>query len=145
MYTVSYLFLKRRPLSWSQTTYGIFVGIYKFITAAALLTLVPLMKNKFRMHDSLIIILAIISTSLGELFFGLSTKSWMVFCVSCLFCLGLSFNNSVEKKWIEMIVYITLYNFHLFHFSTFSGNFIWCQDNMHEVIYFNPCWSHGIG
>ena len=79
MYTVSYLFLKRRPLSWSQTTYGIFVGIYKFITAAALLTLVPLMKNKFRMHDSLIIILAIISTSLGELFFGLSTKSWMVF------------------------------------------------------------------
>ena len=79
MYTISYLFLKKRPLSWDQTTYGIFVGIYKFVTASALFTFVPLMKNKFKMHDSMIIILAIISTSVGELLFGLSTHSWMVF------------------------------------------------------------------
>ena len=79
MYTVSYLFLKRRPLNWSQTTYGVFVGFYKLITASALFTIVPLMKNRFHMHDTAIIIWAVISTSVGELLFGLSTRSWMVF------------------------------------------------------------------
>lgn len=96
MYTVSYLFLKRRPLNWSQTTYGIFVGFYKLVTATALFTLVPLMKSRFNMHDSAIIILAIISTSVGELFFGLSTKSWMVF--TCEYHAANHHQDRIEKR-----------------------------------------------
>lgn len=88
IYTLGYLFLKKQPLSWSQSFFGYFVGLHKGILGTALIVFVPLMKYKGHLRDTTIVMFAIISSSLGELIFACSTKTWMIFLVPVFGCLS---------------------------------------------------------
>ena len=59
--------------------FGIYVGINKAISGLALVVIVPIMKYKFKMSDTTIILVGIVSSSSCELVFGLSTRTWITF------------------------------------------------------------------
>ena len=78
-WSLSYLYTKKFPLSWSQTMYGINAGYTVGIKGLALLLINPLLKKRLGMRDTSIMIMSLVTNAFGEMLFGFSTHTWMVF------------------------------------------------------------------
>ena len=76
---IGYLFLRRQPLSWTQSMYGYYVGCSAFSHGFALLCIMPVLKRRLHMTDTGILIFATFLQAGAEAVFGLCTVSWMVF------------------------------------------------------------------
>ena len=76
---LGYLYLKRTPLSWDRRLYGIYIGLEKLTGAFSAFFIIVWLKQSRKIHDATLIIVSILSASLGEVWFGLSTQTWMVF------------------------------------------------------------------
>lgn len=98
---VQYLFFRRRPLSWSQTTYGIYTAVHHVIPGLALVILIPPMKKLLKLRDTTLIALGIASGALSELLLSLSTQTWMVF-------LGEFKSNSFSRNTSIIINYFSI-------------------------------------
>ena len=77
--TLGYLYVKRHPLLWSQTLYGIYLGIRSVASGLCLLVVVPYMKNTLKFRDTTIVLMSLVASAVSEVFFGLSIETWMVF------------------------------------------------------------------
>jgi hypothetical protein len=76
---IGYLYLRRQPLSWTQTRYGYYVGVLAIVHGIALIAIMPLMKNVMHITDTGILIFSTLLQAVAEAFFGFCTKTWMVF------------------------------------------------------------------
>ena len=76
---IGYLYLRRQPLSWTQSLYGYYVGVLALVHGVALVAIMPLMKKVMKVTDTGILIFATILQAVAEAFFGFCTKTWMVF------------------------------------------------------------------
>ena len=76
---VSYLFLKKSPLSWDPVLYGYFQAYQNTVFALLLIVGTPVLKKIFGLADSLLVLMGLVSTIASLLLFGFSHKTWMVF------------------------------------------------------------------
>ncbi|ESO94309.1 hypothetical protein LOTGIDRAFT_232543 [Lottia gigantea] len=67
---VMFLYVTRAPLSWSRTLYGYFKGSENFLRGAMLLTVLPVLKFRFHLRDTSIIIIGLISKFVGFIFYS---------------------------------------------------------------------------
>ncbi|XP_064623139.1 proton-coupled folate transporter-like isoform X2 [Lineus longissimus] len=81
---ISYLYVKRSPLSWSRTIYGYYQGFQMGLTAVLLIVGAPILKMVFHVHDTTLILMGIVSTIASQILYAFSTKLWMVFLVPVL-------------------------------------------------------------
>ncbi|ELT95720.1 hypothetical protein CAPTEDRAFT_180882 [Capitella teleta] len=83
-WTLSYLFLRHEPLSWTPTMFGHFSGLNAGLRGICLLLALPLMKKYAKMTDTMIMIIGSVSGILSLVVFGVSTETWMVYLVPFL-------------------------------------------------------------
>ncbi|XP_041353727.1 proton-coupled folate transporter-like [Gigantopelta aegis] len=81
---ILYLYTKRAPLSWTQTTYGYYKGLENFSRSLLLLTLLPILKKKMSMRDTTVSLGGMISKTIAFIVIGVASKTWMVFIVVLL-------------------------------------------------------------
>ena len=102
---VAYLYLKRQPLSWSQSMYGGWEGFRNVITGTGSLIILPLIKRYSAVPDTIILGLALLSTGASMILIGLSKVTVMVF-------LG---------KLVFLSKYLTLYTYMKYFVERTSG------------------------
>ena len=73
------VYTRHPPLSWSQTTLGLFKGSEQFLRGLAVITLLPLLKKRFGMKDTTIVIIGLISNCAEEIVLGLSSSTALLF------------------------------------------------------------------
>ncbi|CAL1533734.1 unnamed protein product [Lymnaea stagnalis] len=78
---ILYLYLKRSPRSFTSTEYGYFKGTENFTRSLALLTILPLLKHRFHLRDSTVVIVGIVSKACGLILLGLANNMLLVFLV----------------------------------------------------------------
>eukprot|EP00914_Ancora_sagittata_P001415 GHVO01003687.1.p1 GENE.GHVO01003687.1~~GHVO01003687.1.p1 ORF type:complete len:482 (+),score=17.98 GHVO01003687.1:114-1559(+) len=83
-WTLSYLFLRHEPLSWTPTMFGHFSGLNAGLRGVCLLVALPLMKKYARMTDTSIMIIGSVSGVFSLVVFGFSSKTWMVYTIPFL-------------------------------------------------------------
>ena len=76
---VGYLYLIRQPLSWTPTFYGIFSGYTFILKGVVVVIAVPILKKKFHVRDTTILIWAFVTAVADMVVFSFSVKTWMVF------------------------------------------------------------------
>ena len=76
---LSYLLLKRQPLSWSQTKYGIWIGVRHCFTGTFLVIVVPILRKYLDPKDTTLLIPGLISAALGEMVLSVGISDWIVF------------------------------------------------------------------
>ncbi len=79
MWECGYLMLKRRPLSWTQTLYGLWMGLVSGLRGITLLVFVPLVRRFLRPRDTTLLIFALVSSTLGQFIFSAGTYDWVIF------------------------------------------------------------------
>lgn len=102
--SLGYLYVKRYPLSWSQSLYGQFKGMFVAVTGAFAIILVPLLKNKFLVAETKMLVASLVSMCLAVLLFGVSVATWMIFMVPLVaFMLDLQYTllRSMISKMVE--------------------------------------------
>ena len=75
---LAFLFVKKQPLSWSQTLFGYYHGLKRMLQSLGLFVVLPLLK-KAGLADAVILMIGILSSTAGQIIFGFSTTTWMVF------------------------------------------------------------------
>ena len=75
---ISYLFLKHPPLSFTQSQFGYYSSYGTLLTCTCLLVVVPILKKRFQIADSVLYCLALGSVAVDMLIMGLSFSSWVV-------------------------------------------------------------------
>lgn len=115
---IAYLFLKHSPFNWNQIKYGYFLALYITVPSFFLLCITPLLKTKFDFKDTTLWIISIVSSSLGDVWFGYSTEDWMVYLGNIDFF-------RFENFWIKFIYGCTICNSILYElvFSFFIVSF----------------------
>ena len=106
LYSVAFLFLRRQPLSWSQSQYGIFVGYGRMLSGVFSLFFIPLLKHYVDAKDTVLLILGLLSSCASELYFAFCVLTWMVFLGKSTICEWNSFHiftflHWLENKWIK--------------------------------------------
>ncbi|KAI0228387.1 Solute carrier family 46 member 3 [Lamellibrachia satsuma] len=79
--SLGYLYVKRYPLSWSQSLYGQFKGVCIAVTGICAIVLVPLLKKKFYATETMMLVASLVSMFLSIILYGVSVKTWMLFLV----------------------------------------------------------------
>lgn len=73
------IFTRHPPLSWSQTTLGLYKGTESFLRGLAILTLLPLIKKRLHVRDSVVIILGLVSRIVSLIVLGTGTTTTILF------------------------------------------------------------------
>lgn len=73
------IFTRHRPFEWSQTTLGLYKGCESFLRGIAVLTLLPLMKRKFRARDTTVMILGLVSKTAALIVLGVGNSTAVLF------------------------------------------------------------------
>ncbi len=76
---IAYLYLKRQPLSWSQSLYGYFVGFRNLIEGFGGLVMIPFIKRWVYVPDTAILGAGLATGGLSLILTGLSTVTFCVF------------------------------------------------------------------
>ena len=77
--TLGYLYVRKQPLSWSNTLYGIWASYTLFVGSLGVVTILPLLKNRLHMRETTILFLALVSMSASCAMFAFSVNTWMAF------------------------------------------------------------------
>ncbi|KAI3379472.1 hypothetical protein SNEBB_001322 [Seison nebaliae] len=86
--TISFLYLRKSPLSFTQTLYGIFRGLKSFLTCIALIGILPILQKYFDISDLTCAIIGTLSKCLGDFMYGFATSARMIFFVPVLGMFG---------------------------------------------------------
>ena len=79
MDVIGYLFLRRQPLSWSQTLYGVFNGYSDAVFTLFVLFGIPFLKVRLRWRDTTLMLVGVVSQCIGQAYMGFCVVTWMVF------------------------------------------------------------------
>ena len=77
-YNLFYLFTKKQPLSWSQNTYGYYMGSTHVAKAFGMLVILPFLK-KMRVKDTYILGISLLSYTVSGFMLSWSKDTWLVF------------------------------------------------------------------
>ena len=73
------MYTRHPPLSWSQTTLGLFKGTEQFLKGVGVLVLLPLAKRRFGMRDTVAIIVGLMSNAAGQVVLGVASSTAVLF------------------------------------------------------------------
>ena len=83
MWECGFLMLKRRPLSWTQTMYGLWRGISSGLRGLFVLIIIPVLRKYFHPRDTTLLFGALLSSAIGQIIFSAGTYDWIIFL--CMF------------------------------------------------------------
>ena len=81
-YILIFLYTKMQPLSWSQTTFGYYMGGTHVAKAFGMLLVLPLLK-RCGVKDTYLLMIALITQTICGFILGWSKTTWMVFLGLC--------------------------------------------------------------
>ena len=79
IFALTYLVVKRQPLSWSQTKYGVWMGLRNCFGGTFLVVVVPILRKYLDPKDTTLLLAGLISAALGQLVLSIGTYDWIVF------------------------------------------------------------------
>ncbi|CAF0828517.1 unnamed protein product [Rotaria sordida] len=79
--SVIYLYLKKSPLSFSQSLYGIFRGLKSFGLGLGLLLLLPILRYLFNISDISCAILGTLSKCIGDFLYAMNHSKTFIFMI----------------------------------------------------------------
>ena len=71
--SIDYLFLRKMPISFNQTEYGLFRALNTLLKGVALLIILPIMKNYFQISDMILFLIGLISDIANYFIFSISS------------------------------------------------------------------------
>ncbi|KAK6183630.1 hypothetical protein SNE40_011067 [Patella caerulea] len=75
---VLYLYVTRHPLNWSTTMYGYLKGLENFLRGITLITVMPVLKYKFHLKDTTLIIVGLLTRITAFIFYSFQ-HTWTMF------------------------------------------------------------------
>ncbi|XP_060602163.1 proton-coupled folate transporter-like [Ruditapes philippinarum] len=73
------IYTRNRPFNWSQTTLGLYDGLESFLRGIAVLTFLPLLKRKFGVRDTMILVVGLVSKTASLIVLGLGRSTVVLF------------------------------------------------------------------
>ncbi|XP_069118185.1 proton-coupled folate transporter-like [Argopecten irradians] len=75
------LYTKLPQFNWSQTTYGFFKAGENFGRGLTVIALLPFLRFKFQIQDTILILMGLFSKATGLVLLGLASQSWQLYLV----------------------------------------------------------------
>ena len=73
------VYTRHPPLSWSQTTLGLFKGSKQFLKGITVLIVLPLAKRHFGMRDTVAIVIGLVSCAAEQVVLGVASSTGVLF------------------------------------------------------------------
>ena len=98
-----YLFVRHHPLNWGPSLYGYYSGFSTGTGCLCNLVVIPVLSKVYGVKDTILIIIGIVSFILGDILFGISTQTWMIFMGKLIYlCAAFVHNKHTQgtvPKW----------------------------------------------
>ena len=78
------IYTRHPPLSWSQTTLGLFKGSQQFLKGLTVLILLPIAKRRFGIRDTVAIIIGLVSYAGEQVVLGVASSTGVLFIGSLI-------------------------------------------------------------
>jgi hypothetical protein len=77
--SIAYLYLRKSSISLTQAEYGYYRAARTFLLGISLLIILPILKNRLNLSDSICIVIGTISRSIVDLIYAFANKKYQIF------------------------------------------------------------------